>query len=62
MMPGEPPRTVAHFRQRVKEAKVMLEMLELHLEYAGYRDASKRVYDARLRLSEVGPSLPESDE
>jgi len=24
--------------------------------------ASKRVYDARLRLSEVGPTLPEGDE
>lgn len=54
-------RTVGEFRQRLKEAKVLLEMLELHLCEAGYRDSQSDVYTARLRLSDALTSLPEGD-
>lgn len=53
-------RSVGEFRQRLKEAKVLLEMLELHLAEAGFRDSQSDVYTARLRLSDAVTSLPES--
>lgn len=37
--------------------KNRLEGLELRCEKAGYRDAAKRIYDARLRLSEAIDAL-----
>lgn len=62
MTPDGLVRNPASFRPRVREAKIMLEMLEMLLDESGYREAAKRVYDARLRLSEAETALPESAE
>lgn len=50
--------TVARARGIALGAKAMLEVAELKLDGAGYRDAAKELYDLRLRFDRVMAALP----
>jgi GTP cyclohydrolase I len=52
---------VAAMRAILAGMKKSLEDIELMAEREGYRETAKRVYDARLRLSEAVSALPEGD-
>lgn len=56
---SQPPTpSAATFERQIAEMKRALEGLELRLDREGFRDSAKRVYDARLRMSEADRALP----